>query len=362
MESIFMLVFLTSIIIIQFYTITILPVKGNKQLLLGCVVTEEIRNNSETKELISRFKRINLVIMIISEVILILGCLRNSEIIMVIAIFFSIIASSISFGINNTNMRKIKSIMGGLKGKKQVTIFEIEKVKFNKRNLIIEIISSLVFIGVNIYFAVTRYDLLPNEIAINFDIMGNVTNYSEKSIGVFLSLIISIIIVAAIFLFVEYLIRNTKLRIDPRNVEKSRQGNIKYRNLLSNTMVWTYISTLVLLTIVNLVLLQVVNMNIAIVWINIICAMLLVVVLVVFIIKANKLRFDYKIENNTVVQRDDDDKWIWGLIYYNKEDPRINVEKRFGIGYTVNAGTPAGMTIYIGTVILLVVVLISASF
>ena len=64
-----------------------------------------------------------------------------------------------------------------------------------------------------------------------------------------------------------------------------------------------------------------------------------------------------KIEKDTVVQKDDDDKWIFGLIYYNKEDPRVNVEKRFGIGYKVNAGTPAGMAIYIGTVIVLIVVL-----
>ena len=361
MESIFMLLVLTLVIIVQFYTITILAVKGNKQLLLGCVVTEDMRNNNETKELIKRFKISNTIIMIISEIILILGALKNNEGILVIAILIAIIASSISYGIHNSSMKKIKSIMGGLKNKKQVTVFEIEKVKFNKRNLIIEIILSLVFIGVNIYFAVTRYDLLPNEIATNFDIMGNVTHYSEKSIGTFSSLIISIILVAAIFLFVECIIRKTKLRIDPRNTEKSREGNIKYRNLLSDTMICADIASLVLLTIGNLVLLQVISMNMAIICINMICIILLIGVLVVFIIKANKLRFDYKIENNTVVQKDDDDKWLWGIIYYNKEDPRINVEKRFGIGYTVNAGTPAGMAIYIGTVILLIVVLISSS-
>lgn len=362
MESIFVLIVLTLIIIVQFYTITILPVKGNKQLLLGCVVTEEIKNNNETKELIKRFKISNIVIMIISELILVLGCLRNSEGIIILSIFLAIIASSISFGFYNTSMRKIKSIMGGLKDKKQVSVFEIEKVNFNKRNFIVEVILSLVFIAVNIYFIVTRYDLLPNKIATKFDIMGNATYYSEKGIGNFLSLIISIVFIAVVFLFVEYLIRKTKLRIDPRNIEKSREGNIKYRNLLSNTMIWTEVVTLVLLTIGNLSMLQVINMNMAIVCINFICIILLIGVLVVFIIKANKLRFDYNIENDTVVQKDDDDKWIFGFIYYNKEDPRINVEKRFGVGYTVNAGTPIGMAIYIGTVILLVVVLVSVSF
>ena len=199
------------------------------------------------------------------------------------------------------------------------------------------------------------------KLATNFDIMGNATYYSEKNIGTFLSLIISIVFISVIFIFAEYIIRSTKLRIDPRNVERSREGNIKYRNLLSNTMIWAEIVSLLLLTIGNLVLLQVIDMNIIIVSINLICMILLIGVLVIFIIKANKIRFNYKIEKDTVVQKDDDDKWIFGLIYYNKEDPRVNVEKRFGIGYTVNAGTPIGMAIYIGTVILLIAVLALSS-
>jgi uncharacterized membrane protein len=30
--------------------------------------------------------------------------------------------------------------------------------------------------------------------------------------------------------------------------------------------------------------------------------------------------------------------WKWGLVYVNPADPSIMVEKRFGIGYTVNLG------------------------
>jgi uncharacterized membrane protein len=38
--------------------------------------------------------------------------------------------------------------------------------------------------------------------------------------------------------------------------------------------------------------------------------------------------------------RTPDDCWKWGLIYVNPADPSILVEKRFGIGYTVNFGNP----------------------
>ena len=38
-------IIITVLLCFGMITINILPIKGNKQLLLGCVVTEEIRNN-----------------------------------------------------------------------------------------------------------------------------------------------------------------------------------------------------------------------------------------------------------------------------------------------------------------------------
>jgi uncharacterized membrane protein len=32
--------------------------------------------------------------------------------------------------------------------------------------------------------------------------------------------------------------------------------------------------------------------------------------------------------------------WKWGLFYVNRDDPSILVEKRFGLGYTLNFGNP----------------------
>ncbi len=34
--------------------------------------------------------------------------------------------------------------------------------------------------------------------------------------------------------------------------------------------------------------------------------------------------------------RTPDECWKWGLIYYNPDDPALMVEKRFGIGWTIN--------------------------
>ena len=39
---------------------------------------------------------------------------------------------------------------------------------------------------------------------------------------------------------------------------------------------------------------------------------------------------------------DEDDKWIWGLVYYNPNDTRTIINNRVGINSTVNLARPAG--------------------
>ncbi|MCR5212863.1 MAG: DUF5808 domain-containing protein [Eubacterium sp.] len=42
---------------------------------------------------------------------------------------------------------------------------------------------------------------------------------------------------------------------------------------------------------------------------------------------------------------DDDDCWIYGLFYYNPRDARLNIEKRDGLGSTINMAHPLGKII-----------------
>lgn len=42
---------------------------------------------------------------------------------------------------------------------------------------------------------------------------------------------------------------------------------------------------------------------------------------------------------------DDDDNWIYGLFYYNPKDGRVNIERRDGMGTTINMAHPIGKII-----------------
>ena len=52
--------------------------------------------------------------------------------------------------------------------------------------------------------------------------------------------------------------------------------------------------------------------------------------------------------------QDDDDNWILGMFYYNKNDTRLNVEKRLGYGATINIAHPAGKVIGIVSALILI--------
>lgn len=67
----------------------------------------------------------------------------------------------------------------------------------------------------------------------------------------------------------------------------------------------------------------------------------------------------YEPQRTLVDVADDDRNWLWGMMYYNKNDKHFMVESRFGMGTTVNLGNKAGMIMTVASlgVLLLIPVL-----
>lgn len=56
---------------------------------------------------------------------------------------------------------------------------------------------------------------------------------------------------------------------------------------------------------------------------------------------------------------DDDAHWKGGIIYVNRDDPAIWVPRRFGMGWTINLGRPAGIAIGILTILVIVGIVVT---
>ena len=81
---------------------------------------------------------------------------------------------------------------------------------------------------------------------------------------------------------------------------------------------------------------------------NILIAIIMIGFLIVIILMGSKGRRSIDKENTEEEVYNNDDKyWVLGMFYYNRNDPSFMIEKRAGIGYTVNFGNPKALIFFI---------------
>ncbi|MFB9329234.1 DUF5808 domain-containing protein [Paenibacillus aurantiacus] len=78
--------------------------------------------------------------------------------------------------------------------------------------------------------------------------------------------------------------------------------------------------------------------------------------------KLRRLEHDILVNDGSLVYTDDDEYWGNGFTYHNPDDRRVFVEKRIGVGFTVNTGTPVGKALAWGTAGLTAAVILVVSF
>ena len=89
-------------------------------------------------------------------------------------------------------------------------------------------------------------------------------------------------------------------------------------------------------------------------WLTIIYTIFTIFVVAAPEFKIRKIQEEFTKDSGSGDYVDDDDHWIWGMIYYNPKDSHNMVNARTGMGTTVNAAKPFGKFMYIFTVIILV--------
>ncbi|MBR1798248.1 MAG: hypothetical protein IJ757_09620 [Clostridiales bacterium] len=143
-----------------------------------------------------------------------------------------------------------------------------------------------------------------------------------------------------------------------RNTVISKDSNINANYSRSKKKVWADIFVAMswantLFLIASLIALMLVNSETMIMVGTLVY--IAIIMLVIGIGVANYKKIETRYERDTDLELlDDDDYWILGMFYYNPSDTRLNVEKRFGYGGTINIAHPAGMVITVLSIILLV--------
>ncbi|MDC3411938.1 DUF1648 domain-containing protein [Terrihalobacillus insolitus] len=199
-----------------------------------------------------------------------------------------------------------------------------------------------------IILTVNLFEQLPNQIPTHWGPDGKPDAFTDKSWMSVLNLPIVLFVLQLMFFGINFFTKRSGIKINAGNVTSSKLRQLRLRKYSS----WFLFVTNIIMTLLfaglqlNLLYEQLFSDS----FLLLLPFVFLLVVLVGALWLAVKVgRVDSDLEGKLVTGEsskiesvDEDSYWKGGLFYFNPNDPSIFVEKRFGIGWTLNLANPIG--------------------
>ncbi len=210
------------------------------------------------------------------------------------------------------------------------------------------------------------YDQAPDQIPMNFDFSGRVYNFVEKTPRVIYMAPAIQFFLAVIFTFAYWMIVRSKQQVDAANPEKSAEQNRKFRYRWSAFVIFSGFGMQLMFVLVHLSNLGVIrDLRFIAITPLMFCMLMIGSVILLSVTtgqSGNRIHvFQDKNGNKVSITREDDKYWKLGSLYYNPEDPSLFIEKRFGIGWTMNWARPMSWVIMGGLLLFIAGMMIFSS-
>ncbi|HET7657241.1 MAG TPA: DUF5808 domain-containing protein [Bacillales bacterium] len=208
--------------------------------------------------------------------------------------------------------------------------------------------------------SIVFYDQFPAKIPLHFNASGEADRWADKSYRSVMLLPLTQLFLSALFLLINTIITKSKQQIDSAAPEKSAAQNKVFRRRWSIFNFLTGLAIVLMMSFLQLSnLIRFGQTLMTIVPVVVAAGIILAAVILSFTTGqgGSRVRFGTPDKKKEAINRDDDVYWKFGIFYFNPNDPSIWVEKRFGIGWTVNFAHPLGWGSLIG--IIAVIILLS---
>lgn len=361
--ALFQVLFILPICILLIF----MPYWTRKTESFGVTFPEKMYHHSHIKTVRKRysFHMASVSVLIILSLIILSRFLSLSD---ETTVLYSVIGMVVLFVIGflyylyfHHQMKLFKQTNVRTEEKKQVVIvqtsFYTEKKTISNAWYIIPFV---MIIG-TIVFTQLNYNLFPNKIPMNFNLTGEATSWLEKSEASVLFIPLMQLYLLVLFLFVNIIIRTAKQQTDPNHPKKSLKQNVIFRRRWSGFLFLLGTLMIALFSFIQYALAFGVSQTIqASVLMSVTAFGLLGSIYLSFKMGqgGSRIHIDTESENDHTDSYGDDDKyWKLGMFYVNKNDPSLFIEKRFGVGWSVNFARPL-IWIIIGLILVFSIVLI----
>lgn len=221
----------------------------------------------------------------------------------------------------------------------------------------------LLIVVVVVIISLVHYDVILDPIPMHYNLAGQVDAWADKSYGSALILPMVSLAMTGLFYLIYVIIGKSKQQLNPSNPRVSSKQNRKYRRIWSGYMVLSASLMNMLFAYMQLMILRGPIEKVG-QMMGVVLGFTLLMIgssLAIGFYAGNggrKLKVAEEDAGLVIEESDDDQYWWWGSIYYNPNDPSVFVEKRVGIGWTLNMATTKGKLFFWGTIVFVIVVLV----
>lgn len=206
-------------------------------------------------------------------------------------------------------------------------------------------------------YSIMQYDLFPEQIPIHWGVSGEPDGFTDKSLFTAIQLPLLLLVLQLMFVGINLGMKFSGIKLSATNLQASKQRQLTLRKATSWFLFFTVLMLTILFTFFQLTtihpkMFEHSILKVVIPFGTLILILVGTVILTVKVGLSDKKQPQSNVEN-TMMDLDDDRYWKAGLFYFNKNDPSIFVEKRFGVGWTINFANPLGYLLIFGPLILI---------
>lgn len=349
--------FLIAIFVFTGITLAIIPFLTRKTENFGISIPETLHGRADFKKMRFQYMLFMLVILLVLTTLFFIMINKMTEttlmIVYITMIFVHLVFSFLMYMPFHFKMKKIKQEENWHEERKQKLIIDTsyhdEKLTYSNWWYMIP----FAIIVLTIVYSFSIYDSIPNKVVTHIGVSGKLT-YRDKSPGIILMLPLTQLFSLGIFLIVNYVIKQSKQQVNVENPEISKKQSVLFKRRWSLFMIVTGTMIVILFTFLQLSFIY----EQLIQYIDPVMYTVIGLILVwTIILSINTGQGGSRIKvtdehDESVINRDDDHHWKLGQFYFNKNDPAIFIEKRFGIGWSANFARPLTWIILGGILLL----------
>ncbi len=349
--------------IFMIYIQMIIPKISRKNIFLGIKIPEAKREDKELINIYNNYKKANIIIGVpVAIALIICTYLYTYNFKFIILAPFVLIALQFLIYLKyNKKVSELKIRENWIELAENIKIIDTKYIsnKDDIQNIFRWAKLSFFILIINVIIGIYMYSRLPDIIPSHWNFQGVADGFSEKSLFSVFGIDFMMLFLIVVFYYSYYSMMKSKHEINSDNPELSIEKNKIFKNAWSSYFKFSTILMVLLFSFINLSILGIFTKTRLSAIITILVVAIMCVLSIYLTLKMGQGGQKIKLDSEEIISNkynyEDDELWKFGnTIYYNKEDPALFVEKRIGVGWTVNAGRTAGLLIYILFIIIVV--------